>query len=167
GRYDAMMSRLDRVRPFLDDERLLSVAEDRNFPREVAAWRDRVHRAYGAALEDARGKKEVAAVWGEDQYLLGLLGEGEDAADQKKLEKGTLSRIVAYACREPLQQRASWLLASSWQEKAERAQAQADAEQARGSPTQKARKAAHDAWLRARGAWNLYLGRVSLSPGVL
>jgi hypothetical protein len=164
GRYDPMLSRLDRIRPFLEDDTLASLAENKKFPREVAAWRDKANASYLAVLnKDASAKGQTGVLWNEDQYLIALLSDSEDAAEQaKKLEKGTLTRILAYVGREPLQQRSAWLLACCWQEKAERAQAGADVDKGKAA----ARKA-HKAWLNAKGAWNLYLGRIALGAAGL
>jgi hypothetical protein len=205
GRIDQMLARLDRIRPFLDDDSLASLATDRNFRSEVAAWRTKATAVTLAVVNNAPGAKvQETAFWNEDRYLLTLLSDAEDTEDQirrlkeerskrlkeeeaqrrviiqarkmsaeeakkfeeeeaKKAKEDTLTRILAFACREPLEHRSNWLVACTAQEKAERAQAVADADPKNSASALKARQ--H--WQRARGAWSLYLGQIVMSPAAL
>lgn len=157
GQYEAMLGRFDRVRPFLEDEIVAS-------PQEVAGWREKANQVYARVLssKDPRIKELEVAFWNEDQYIGALLAENDEAAEKfKKNDKGTLTRILAFTCREPVQQRVSWLEACCKQEMAERSQAAADV------AASKAAGKANKAWLNARGAWNVYVSRVALSPTAL
>ncbi len=172
GQHDQMISRRDRTLSFLDDESSQALSEDKQFQKDIAAWREKANKVYLAKLtKDERAKGLELAFWNEDQYIATLMSDAEDAADQgrgsddrpKKIEKGTLTRIVSYACREPLQQRMAWLFACSWQDRAERAEAAADADRGNKLAAEKARRD----WLSARGAWNEYLRVIALTPSSL
>jgi hypothetical protein len=157
GQYETMFGSFDRLRPFLEDESVIA-------PEKVKVWRDRANALAVAAASDPRVREEERAFWAEDQYLGTLLAENDEAAEKfKKAEKGTLTRILAFVCREPLLQRVSWLEACCKQELAERAQAVADASPGGTAAPAKVNKT----WLNARGAWNFYLGRINLGPSGL
>ncbi len=154
--------RLSRIAPLLDNPALASLNEDPNFQKRVAEWREKINEAYVAQLasKDPKFQAAVNNLWGEDQYLTALL-RSENEENPQKREMKTLTRILAFACREPLHQSSGWLTAAYVHEKAERAQALADLAD---KDNKTARAAARTAWGNTRSLWNQYLDRAALSP---
>jgi hypothetical protein len=156
--------RLSRIAPLLDNAALASLGEDPEFQKNVAEWRQKMNDAYGAqmATKDPKFQAAINNLWSEDEYLSSLLRlESEDNPKNRQIKMQTLTRILAFACRDPLQQSSGWLTAAYVHEKAERAQALADLAD---KDNKTARLTARTAWGNARSLWNQYLDRVSLTP---
>jgi hypothetical protein len=167
-----IVPRLDRVRGFLEDDSLVTQADDAELQKAVAGWREQAKAAYEAlAANHPTGKSQVNKLWAEDLYLLSLLQvDSEERPERSKkidseerperYKKMALTRILAYAVRGPLSQRVLWLRAMLWQDKAERDQVLAGA---KGAPKGAAINA-RNAWLNTGVAWDQYLDRADLSP---
>lgn len=163
GQYDRAVARLDRLRTFLDDDSLIGLAESGAFHKDVADWRDRLNKAALEQLKNPQAQGALNAVLADDQYILSVLQlDGDDRPEMQK--KKALTRILAHATRDPLGQRAAWLQALAWQERAEKAQAFLD----QVTPDNKATlAAARNAWFNAKISWNRYLDRANLSPSAV
>jgi hypothetical protein len=166
GKGEEVVQRYERLRTFLEDENLVGLGDLPQFQRAVAEWRGKLDDAYRAlAAKEPQGQAMVNNLWNEDQYLLTIANvEGEDrlapaqgrGEDRPPLPKKTvLTAIVAYVTRDYLNQRASWMRALVWHDKAERDQQRA-LRAPEGSP---APANARSAWLNTRSAWNLFLDR--------
>jgi hypothetical protein len=95
-------------------------------------------------------------VEGEDRLAMAL-GRGEERIAPPP--KTVLTSIVAYVARDYLLQRAHWMRAQVWHDRAEREQVRAS-----HAPAGNARATARSAWLNTRSAWNLFLDRAAAGP---
>ena len=163
GRGDDAVRRLGRAQMFFDDENLDNLASDPKFDRAVAEWRDTLTRLHAALLNGApEAQAKINSFWVEDQFILTLLHtEGEDRLNNatsgqdrmKPPQKTTTTSIVAYTVRDYLKQRALWLRAMVWHDKAVREQDRADREKDEAKREQR-RKHVHGTWANTRVAWN-------------
>lgn len=167
GERQRLHERLDRIRPWLDDDSLAALRESAAFAKELAEWREKANVAYTALVrKEPRAQEKINALWSEDQYMNALRQADAERIDERpetRPKKAVLTRIVAVACREPLLRQADWLEAASWQERAARAAAAA----ATPGAGARATHAAGQAWLNTRGFWRRYLSRPAASGSAL
>lgn len=165
GKTDALPRRLERIRAVVDDAEFSAGDADTFAPR-VADWRQRVKKAYLAALRDPSAAEAVREIWEEDQYLLYLIQQPDLEDIPRSAVKKELSRIVLSAARRPLAARVNWLFALLSEDRALRL-AESAALQKNADRTSKSTAVnLRNAWLNARGAWNQYLDRNNLGPTI-
>lgn len=163
GQYDATIKRLQRIANVLSDVELTGVLESPEFFESLQDWRARLIKAYNSNQAEA-----MKNIWGEDQFFWYFL-QAESDEIPRKVERKALSLIILRAGREALNQRTGFLLASCWEEKAEKAQAALDKLQSRDTATQReqerlrtAAEKARNAWLNTKSGWSHLLGRSDL-----
>ena len=155
GQLDKAIKRLQIMRSALDD---LEFSPLPDFNQRVSLWRDEVIRRFLALIRQQPGAKEaVEALWSRDQYLVALL-QGENP-DPQKHTKEELTYIILTAVKSSLGEHTLYLLASAWQEKAERYQA--TWERLKNTPKAEIRvgraaENAHEAWSTVCGWWKKY-----------
>jgi len=154
--------RLKRIRAVLENEDFAVPADNAVFLEKLAAWRKRVNDAYGALVrKEEQGQARVNSIWGEDQYLMGLLKADSDNDDFMRHSKRMPSMIVLGNSRDALKQCIAYLGASAEHEKAAQFQASLDASTQLGKATKREREDARTAWANAQGAWQGF--RLSLA----
>jgi hypothetical protein len=173
GKGEDAIRRIGRAQLFFDAENLDNLAAS-DLQQPVGKWRQDLTVAYAKmANHDPDGQSAVNSFWTRDEFLLAVLNtEGEDRLNNPAVgaqerarppQKTVTTSIVAYAVRDHLKQRALWLRAMVWQDKAEREQARADriADKAKREARQ---QALHGIWDNTRVAWNQIKDRASVSP---
>jgi len=165
GQFEATLNRIDRMRTVLETEEAAKPLEETVFKKQLQDWRARVNEAYIALLvrKEASGQAKVNSLWGEDEYLLNVL-QVDSEIPLERFEKKLLSVILLNACREPLGQQVSYLVASCLHEKACQLQANHDILAAAGKDVTIVKENADYAWRNDRSAWYKYLERYQLSP---
>lgn len=163
GRHDAALKRLDRIRTALEYEDSAQPLEDADLEKRVADWRRGVKEAYTAFLvrKEEGAQAKIAALWGEDQYLLNVL-KVDSEIPLKQFNKKLLGHVVLSACKGALGEQVSYLVASSWHERAAQLQARVDFLHSQGKDNRYVKENAQHAWANARGEWNKFLDRYNL-----
>ncbi len=165
GQLDTALKRVDRMRSVIETEEAAKPLESSAFKKQLSDWRARVQEAYIALLvrKEAAGQTKVTSLWSEDRYLPNVL-KVDSEVPLEQPEKKLVSLVLLNACREPLGQQVTYLMASCLHEEAARLQASQEALGASGENVASVEENAQSAWRNARGAWtNKYLGRYQLS----
>ena len=161
GNYEFVLDRLFRLR---DEIETPLPFDEREFPRQVAQWREAVNDAYAAKRrQEPNAEARIAAIWKEDQFLLALVRLNMDMIPFRD-KRQMVSHIVFAGCQEMLTQQISSLLADCWHEKAASKQVLVERLTAAGGKTEGLRTAASQAWDNARGARAKALERIRHSP---
>jgi hypothetical protein len=164
GQYDPAQARIDRIGDVLEQDKFAQQIEETQFQQEVAKWRQQMKDAYlAAARQEPGADRRLKHLWAEDQYLMTLM-DVEGSVAPQKFPRKMLTHIILRAVRERLGNMVDYLKAASWEEKAEKLEAQRRHFQAEGKRHGPVESAAHNAWKNTSGAWDMYIDRAALSP---
>lgn len=169
GQYEAMRQRQERIRPLVNTDAFI---DDKEFEKDRADWFKLIAAARGNlehsdARERAKAQQVLDSLGGSDFLLNWMI----DVESEKKLEdidkelreanikadhaRSMPTKILAVALRDHFKAEVNRSQAAASQEKAERAQANL---QAQAKPSKDVVRKVYEAWINAKSAWdNFYL----------
>jgi hypothetical protein len=124
GLLDEAIKRLVRIEGVVQE---FGQGDKTQLRQDAASWRMRLQNAYiGLARKQPEARRQIDALWAEDQYLLYLTDPSDEVDLPPKESWRALGFLIMEAAADPLQDDALFLLALAMQEKAEKQQAPRD-----------------------------------------